>query len=103
MYQTSSSTSPVCTITNCLVVILLIRLVNELVVSSNCTWYLVKLPNVLVILWTVNLLVYLVTTTSYFFQCTHNIYQWYVKCALDAIDKLQMIDPAFVCVILIIF
>ena len=68
MYQTSSSTSPVCTITNCLVVILLIRLVNELVVSSNFTLYLVKLPNVLVILWTVNLLVYLVTTTSYFFQ-----------------------------------
>ena len=69
MYQTSSSTSSVCTITNCLVVILLIRLANELVVSSNFTWYLVKLPNVLVILWTVNLLVYLVTTTSYFFQC----------------------------------
>jgi hypothetical protein len=64
MYQTSSSTSPVCTITNCLVVILLIRLVNELVVSSNFTLYLVKLPNVLVILWTVNLLVYLVTTTK---------------------------------------
>ena len=71
MYQTSSSTSPVCTITNCLVVILLIRLVNELVVSSNFTWYLVKLPNVLVILWTVNLLVYLVNTTSYFFQCVY--------------------------------
>ena len=37
MYQTSSSTSPVCTITNCLVVILLIKLVNEPVVSSNFT------------------------------------------------------------------